>query len=177
MSYIYTIYSAVNTQFGLVCSCDSYGNRPVTVAAASNLRARPATFGSGRIRSGSMGNRPQVVSGRQHRTSTSSTGSNSDAYYSNFNRALDARNNASESTSGAAASVASHFSIRKPNAAQLHKDFNKGKESSNKENHKQTTTSATASVNNNASSVQKAVTASSSAVPLNTNATTVEKSQ
>lgn len=138
------------------CSCDSYGNRPITVPTANSLRQqRPVHYGSGRIRSGSMGNRPQVAAGgRQHRTSTSS---NSEAYYANFNRALDSTQAAAAAAAAAVAAAAAtpgntsatgapvHFSIRKPAAAG-------GKEAAqaaaaaaastssskeNKENHKQ----------------------------------------
>lgn len=41
--------------------CDSFGNRPVTAPTGSH-RGRPVTFGSGRIRSGSMGNKTQIAS-------------------------------------------------------------------------------------------------------------------
>lgn len=112
-------------------SCDSYGNRPVNATAANNLRQqRPAHYGSGRIRSGSMGNRTQIASQnrQQHRTAN-----NTEAYYANFNRALETNSGtnatvatATASTTTTAAITAStstlsanavHFSIRKPAAS------------------------------------------------------------
>lgn len=91
-------------------SCDSFGNRPVNATAANNLRQqRPAHYGSGRIRSGSMGNRPQVASTSQG--GGRPRNSNSIADNATFNRALESN------SGGASASNAVHFSIRKPTTA------------------------------------------------------------
>lgn len=73
--------------------CDSFGDRPLTApppSGSSSHRNRAPSFGSGRTRSGSFGNRPQTVNQRTHRNGSSSIGT--DNFYPTSGSATNSRN-------------------------------------------------------------------------------------
>lgn len=76
--------------------CDSFGNRPVTApsssAGATSQRNRTPSFGSGRTRSGSFGNRPQAVNHRSHRNGSNSSNVGAENFNSVSGNATNTRN-------------------------------------------------------------------------------------